>query len=152
MNNVYKSFLLTIFIITSSCSSSNYKKKEISSDPVMQADIKFCQYSVKEGFYNAFLKYADENIVKFSQEQFPVVGKKDLAKFFNGKAGTKSLIWEPVNGEIAQSGELGYTWGKWHLTDKDTTYYGNYFTLWKKQKDGTWKVLLDGGNSTPPPN
>ena len=27
----------------------------------------------------------------------------------------------------------------------------NYFTVWKKQGDGSWKVKLDGGNNTPKP-
>jgi hypothetical protein len=29
--------------------------------------------------------------------------------------------------------------------------YGNYMSVWKKQDDGSWKFVLDGGNTTPPP-
>jgi ketosteroid isomerase-like protein len=38
--------------------------------------------------------------------------------------------------------------------DKDgklVTDYGKYATLWKKQKDGSWKVVMDMGNSSPAP-
>ena len=143
------SFNMIIFL--SSCNSSYKNPGE--SDAVINADKKFCRYSVKEGFFNALLKYADKNIVKLNEGQFPVIGKSELTKLFGNRSGTKALIWEPVHGEVAESGDLGYTWGNWHLSDKekDTTYYGNYFTMWKKQSDGSWKVLLDGGNSTPPP-
>lgn len=151
MNSFGKIFFSTfLFATLSSCTGSNNNVNDTES--IMNEDKKFCQYSVREGFFKAILKYADENIVKLAEEQHPIVGKKDLAKVFGERIGTKDLIWDPVNGEVAESGELGYTWGNWHLTNKDTTYYGNYFTVWKKQPDGKWKVLLDGGNSTPPPN
>ncbi len=141
-------FMLTIFF---GCSSSSNKLNESDTSAIMKADIDFCEYSKKEGFYKAFLKYADEGIIKLSDGSYPMVGKKEVEKLYGDKSGTKELIWAPVYGEVAQSGELGYTWGQWHFTDRDTTYYGKYFTVWKKQENGSWKVALDGGNSTPPP-
>ena len=105
----------------------------------------------KEGFNNAILYYADTNIVKFEGSQLPIIGKVAFAKSFDKKTDLKTISWKPVNAEVAQSGDLGYTWGNWKLVTGDTTYYGNYFTAWKKQKDGNWKVTLDGGNSTPKP-
>jgi ketosteroid isomerase-like protein len=105
----------------------------------------------KEGFFKAILSYADDNIVKLNDGQFPDIGKKAIEEKYGDNTGPKTLTWEPVNAEVANSGELGYTWGNWKFTTPDTTYYGNYFTAWKKQKDGNWKVALDGGNSTPTP-
>ncbi|MEO8664671.1 MAG: DUF4440 domain-containing protein [Ignavibacteria bacterium] len=150
MDSLFKSLMLCLFIAgIYSCSGS--ENKTTDADVIMQEDIKFCKYSIKEGFFNAFLKFADAGIIKFSEGQHPVVGIKDLAKAYDNRPGTKDLIWEPVMGEVAESGDLGFTWGKWHFTNKDTTLYGNYFTVWKRQSDGSWKVLLDGGNSTPAP-
>lgn len=133
-----------------SCSSSKNDTSEVLKATIMNEDREFCKYALKEGFFNAFLKYADKDIVKFSEGQHASVGIAELRRVFDGRSGTKSLSWEPVDGKVAESGELGYTWGKWKLSAKDSAYYGNYFTLWKRQNDGTWKVLLDGGNSTPP--
>lgn len=144
MINSYKIFFCFFITLSlQSCGSSNSKVNE--AEVILQADKKFCQYSVKKGFFKAFLKYADDDIVKLGEERFPVIGKKELSKVFDGRSGTKELIWEPVDGKLAESGELGYTWGNWHFNDKDkdTTYYGNYFTVWKKSPDGNWKVLLD---------
>ena len=52
---------------------------------------------------------------------------------------------------VALSGELGYTSGTTDLTFKDTsgktlTKKGNYLTVWKKDADGSWKVLFDSFN------
>jgi ketosteroid isomerase-like protein len=67
-----------------------------------------------------------------------------------------SLAWTPVKAEMAASGELGYTYGNYVLKNKDkdgklVTQYGKYASIWKKQKDGSWKVALDMGNSSPEP-
>jgi len=56
---------------------------------------------------------------------------------------------------VSRSGDLGYTTGPWEfrqngIDDKEVAY-GNFVTLWKKQADGTWKVLVDLGISNPPP-
>jgi ketosteroid isomerase-like protein len=63
------------------------------------------------------------------------------------------LTWEPVKVEVSISGDLGYTFGNWELYDyqRGKIRYGNYITIWRKQKDGTWRWVLDGGNTTPRP-
>ena len=59
-----------------------------------------------------------------------------------------TMTWEPRNAVVAQSGELGYTYGVYALRPsvKDTVIYGTYVSIWKKEKDGTWKFVLDSGN------
>lgn len=148
---ILKLLIIVLFTVISSCgSSSDFADNKADVNAIKKADTDFCRYAVKEGFFNAFLKYADKGIIKFSDGRFPVTGIKALSESFKGKPGPKNLIWSPEYGEVAVSGELGYTWGNWIMKTEDTTYYGNYFTVWKKQKDGSWKVKLDGGNSTPP--
>jgi ketosteroid isomerase-like protein len=44
------------------------------------------------------------------------------------------------------SGDLGYTYELFTVTAKDTTMQGTYVSIWKKQKDGNWKFVLDTGN------
>jgi len=36
--------------------------------------------------------------------------------------------------------------GQLEICIADTTVYGNYFTVWKKQSDENWKMLLDADN------
>jgi ketosteroid isomerase-like protein len=53
--------------------------------------------------------------------------------------------------EASISGDMGYTFGNWKFTKKDRVMYGNYSTIWKKQVNGSWKFVCDGGNITPKP-
>ena len=140
--------LLCVFIF-SSC-SNKYPETANHKQEITDTDMAMSELAEKEGFFKAIIFYADDDMVKFSDGQFPVIGKSAFAEKYGDNAGPKTLTWEPIIAEVANSGELGYTWGNWKFVQPDTTYYGNYFTVWKKQIDGKWKVVLDGGNSTPP--
>ena len=83
----------------------------------------------------------------------PVVGhdaiRELMAPAFD--AGGFALTWEPEAGEIAASGDLGYTRGRWEsrATGPDgvvAVRTGSYVTIWKRVADGSWKVTLDIGN------
>lgn len=133
-----------------SCNQFKNNVKQ-NKQELINADSAMSDLAVKEGFNHSILFYADTNIVKFGDNRLPIIGKTALAASFENSPDIKTLSWQPVNAEVAQSSDIGYTWGNWKFVAKDTTYYGNYFTAWKKQKDGSWKVTLDGGNSTPKP-
>jgi len=65
------------------------------------------------------------------------------------------LTWRPVKIDVAASGDLAYSLGTWQLKGKnsegkDVTQTGKYITVWKKQKDGSWKVVADTGTVDPP--
>jgi ketosteroid isomerase-like protein len=59
------------------------------------------------------------------------------------------LNWAPIYGDIASSGDLGYTTGPFLIEDRSParrpTRHGMYSSVWKKQADGSWKVVLDLG-------
>src|SRR5256885_3053380 len=66
------------------------------------------------------------------------------------------LTWKPAKIDVAASGDLAYSLGNWQLKGKDpqgndVTQTGKYITVWKKQKDGSWKVVADTGTVDPPP-
>lgn len=140
------SFNIIVFISCNQTSDTGKLKQEI-----VDTDKAMSKLAIEEGFFKAILFYADDDIIKLNDGQYPVIGKKEFEEKIGNDLGPKTLTWEPVNAEVANSGELGYTWGNWKFVRSDTIYYGNYFTIWKKQKNGKWKVALDGGNTTPPP-
>ena len=62
-----------------------------------------------------------------------------------------SLQWKPLKAEMSRSGDLGYTFGTYERKKngpdgKLVTQTGKYMTIWKRQKDGAWKVIADMGN------
>ena len=60
------------------------------------------------------------------------------------------LHWEPSFAEVSASGDIGFTVGTFtgQRTARDgdpVPTSGKYVTLWQKNVDGEWKVLLDAG-------
>ena len=53
------------------------------------------------------------------------------------------LEWWPNFAGVARSGDLGFTTGGVAFNGRRT---GHYFTIWKRQPDGSWKWVYDGGS------
>ncbi|HUL02484.1 MAG TPA: nuclear transport factor 2 family protein [Gemmatimonadales bacterium] len=69
-----------------------------------------------------------------------------MAKTFADTSFT--LTWDPDHGDV--SGDVGYTDGRFEVRFRDdkgnpVSRTGRYLTVWKKQADGTWKVVRDIG-------
>lgn len=142
--------LLLISLIILSC-NRDQKNIERNKEELIKADIAMSDMAQVSGFTTAIIHYADSDIVKFTDTRLPVIGLAALSASYNKDDDVRSISWKPVKAEASASGDLGYTWGYWKFVARDTTYHGVYFTAWKKQKDGSWKVALDGGNETPKP-
>jgi ketosteroid isomerase-like protein len=65
------------------------------------------------------------------------------------------LAWSPDVAEVSDGGDMGYTIGSFDLTVDDAdgeplTRTGKYVTIWKRQDDGSWKVVADTFNFDAP--
>ena len=94
----------------------------------------------------AFVQYIDSNGVLLRPGHYPIVGKEALEYLKQAVDSSFTLTWEPQEAIVAESGELGYTYGLYNFTDKDTSFQGTYVSIWRKQADGNWKYVLDSGN------
>jgi ketosteroid isomerase-like protein len=115
---------------------------------MMDADRAFSKMSEEKGMKNAFLEYIDSNGVLLRPNHLPIVGADAIDYLIQQNDSTFILKWEPRNGTVAHSGELGYTYGKYTWFSKDSTgktseNKGIFHTVWKKQKDGTWRFVWD---------
>ncbi len=167
MKNVMRALAVLIVIIIGilflnrEISDTGVKnKKEMTEQAkadLIRTDIEFYNISQKAGTGRAFIDFADDSAVLMRQDRFPAIGKPEVIKLYTGRENIITpLKWKPVKAEISNDGTLGYTYGNWEFASKDKRgkediLYGNYVTIWKKQKDGKWKYVLDGGNTTPPP-
>ena len=143
--------LIGAFIFIIACSPQQTDLSSSAKQEILKADKEMSDMASQSGFQKALLAYAHDSLIKPEDGQHPVIGKKALEDDWKGKSGTKDISWEPTRVEAAKSGELGYTFGNWKYVTSDTTFYGNYYTAWKKEKDGAWKWVIDGGNNTPAP-
>ncbi len=60
------------------------------------------------------------------------------------------LTWTPIRAEVSTDGQLGYSYGQYDRKidspeGQPVARGGTYITVWKKQKDGSWKVLSNFG-------
>lgn len=61
--------------------------------------------------------------------------------------GEPLIEWWPLFAGVARSGELGFTTGP---AARDQEGYGHYFTVWRRQEDGSWLWVYDGGSNASP--
>ena len=148
-----KHFLLYGLISLSlfSCSDRGKKTPGDTGDDkmkMMDADRTFSRLSEAKGMKSAFLDYIDSNGVLLRPNHLPLLGADAIDYLIQQNDSSFTLKWEPKNGMVAASGDLGYTYGLYIIkpTSKDTLIYGNYVSIWKKQSDGNWKFVLDSGN------
>lgn len=148
-------FLVFTGLLLLSVSCNFFPKKEpvatgtaLDKLNMMDADRAFSKMSEEKGMKNAFLEYIDSNGVLLRPNHLPIVGADAIDYLIQQNDSTYTLKWEPRNGTVAHSGELGYTYGIYALkpTDKDTIIYGTYVSIWKKDSKGNWKYVLDSGN------
>ena len=126
------------------------------ADTLKRLEGEFMRASAERGSQGYMSYYADD-AVEVPNGAAIIHGKVEIAKgmgFLDDK--NNQLIWTPVGADISASGDLGYTYGNYefHSKDKDgkpSVEYGKYTSIWKLQKDGSWKVVLDMGNAGPVP-
>jgi len=85
----------------------------------------------------------------------PLIGKVAIAKSANWSPKDYQLTWTPTDATMGPSGDMGYTWGHYEGRSKDANgnpvlTSGRYITMWRKEPDGSWKVVLDAGANEPP--
>ncbi len=108
----------------------------------------FARRSLDAGWKQAFLDYFADEAVGF---QAGAVGlaKDQIAKNPDPPPGL-SLAWEPRYGDISGSGELGFLTGPVvSQAQGRPPRHQVYASIWKRQRDGTFKVVLDVGVPTP---
>ncbi len=145
-----KSLLILRYLSLLSCSrksdSSALADKLILIEEIKSTDILFSASSQIVGMNKAFFEFADENAVLLKPNSYPIVGKQEVKKVMSGDDSHFNLTWQPIDGDVATSGDLGYTYGTYTFETAYTTTYGTYLSIWKKDSLGNWKWTLDTGN------
>jgi ketosteroid isomerase-like protein len=146
-------FLAVLFVAGVSARGQANHKVEDSLRAADQAWLKV--YAAKD--LDKTVAFFDEQGSILADNQPAATGKKAITEVFREefKLQDYKLTWAITWAGVAASGDLGYTSGTYDFSCKDAsgkliTDKGKYLTVWKKQKDGSWKVLLDMSNSDLP--
>jgi ketosteroid isomerase-like protein len=122
---------------------------------LMEADRAFAEATAKQGT-EGWVSHFAETGTMFRDGEI-VRGHESIRTLMDPAFATEGsgIAWEPTEAEIAASGDLGYTIGRFESTvigpnGGRQTRTGSYVTIWKKQGDGTWKVAVDIGSNNVP--
>ncbi len=122
-----------------------------SAEALAQVDIEFSRLSAAEGAAKAFGVYlADNALEAFADTSHPADKAAILARLRQLDDMGLVFVWAPHRAETAQTGDFGYTFGKWELQKKsgEVVARGYYTSIWKRT-DGAWKAIFDMGNQSP---
>lgn len=118
---------------------------------MIETERAFAARALVVGWKDAFLDYFAPSAIGFAEGK-PGAAREQIAKNPDPPKDLQ-LIWEPRYGDIAASGELGFLTGPVRniraSRDGGKPRFSNYASIWKRQKDGSFKVVMDVGINTP---
>jgi ketosteroid isomerase-like protein len=148
MNPRFVTVVLSTVLLLAACArpdTERYKAELIAADKAFSAS------SAKDGARAAFLRVIARDCKILAVDTRTGADAVNVA-FLQLPAAAK-LTWEPAFVDVSDSGDLGYTWGRYQLIVPLSNpgvapliRRGTYVTLWKRQRGGKWAVVLDGGN------
>jgi len=118
------------------------------------ADTAFSRDAALRGTGRAFAAFAASDAQVFSGPGEFISGPDAIMDSFGPASRDNSLVWHPLLGEVARSGDLGFTVGNAVFTGKredgaPLVRHSKYLTVWKRQRDGEWRFVVDGGSARP---
>jgi hypothetical protein len=134
--------------------------RETLKAELVRAEADFCRQAAELGIGEAFAanmadQAFDASRLTLSRAEYEAGLKAARAKGPAPKG--MKLVWAPMMVDVSDDGTLGYTWGKYEFTPPPAAdgkaaapTVGIYFTVWKRQADGSWKFVYDGGPKIEP--
>jgi ketosteroid isomerase-like protein len=148
MNPRFAAVVLSAALLLAACARNDTER---SKAELIAADKAFSASSAKDGARAAFLRVIARDCKLLAVDTRS--GADAVNTAFLQLPATAKLTWEPAFVDVSNSGEMGYTWGRYQLVIPMSKpgvapliRRGTYVTLWKRQRGGKWAVVLDGGN------
>ena len=148
MKNFIK--LLILSLVLNSCSPKSEKKNlAYTKLEIVKVEKDFEKLVDKKGLAEGFYQFADSNAVIKRERDALIIGKENIKNYYlNPKYQSATVTWSPDAVTVSDGGDMASTYGKYIWTSKDPSgkervLKGVFHTVWKKQKDGSWKYIWD---------
>jgi len=149
MREILRIGAIVLCVLTTTVIVAAQKESERTQNrrTLVEMEHAFAKAAATKVTRDAFLEFLADDRIVF--QPGPVNGKK----FWTDRQPRKGLLsWEPMFADVSRAGDLGYTTGPWEFRtngpDDQPVAFGQYFTIWKRQHDGSWKAVLDRGVSS----
>jgi hypothetical protein len=118
---------------------------------MLETERAFAQRAAETGWKQAFLEYFSDSAIGYGDGD--VGFAKDQIRQSPDPPKDQQLLWDPRYGDVARSGELGYLTGPSRnilpSRNNGRPRHGAYASVWKRERDGSFRVVLDVGVNTP---
>jgi ketosteroid isomerase-like protein len=148
--------LLAIAVLLSVAGQQPLAQPGIPPDLAAMAatEREFARAAAAKGWRDAFLEFFADDAIAFTPEVAPA--KDGLRKQPPAPPSEFELLWEPRTGDVAASGDLGWLTGPSTAINHKAPggakpRYGCYLSIWRRQPDGRWRVIVDVGVNAPAP-
>jgi ketosteroid isomerase-like protein len=150
MKNVLILSILVIFVVANLPAQDRTVSKDQAD--MVATERAFAKLGFERGIRESFIKYFAPDCIAFAPD--PAKIRAELEKQEPDKFPLPVTVnWAPVWGDISAAGDMGYNTGPVVYEDtgekKRPTRHVIFFSVWKKQADGKWLVVLDVGSGLP---
>ncbi len=127
-----------------------------ASDSLLAADRALAAASREQGFVEAYSKSMGPDARKLDGGRPAAIGHDASMAVLSSYGNHLKLDWTPEEAVVAESGELGFTWGHFVQSGVDKAHktiyrYGKYLDVWRRGEDGVWRWIADIGTGDPAP-
>lgn len=116
-----------------------------NEEALIKTDRAFSAMAKSKGPAAAYAAFAAPDARMFDDGEGVVTGMDKIQKILEAEyAEGGTVSWTPKEAQASDDGTMGFTIGDWvYVTDGSPDQTGWYVTIWRKQKDGSWKFSVD---------
>ncbi len=148
-NQVDTAVVLAVALLAASCAPERGTGYEGHLSSLIEVERAFARAAAEQGVRDAFRAFLADDGILFRPRAL------NAQEWLSQQPVTPGLLhWEPAYADVSAAGDLGFTTGPWSFspdTSSPPVAHGQYFTIWKKVTDGSWKAVIDHGTFNPPP-
>jgi len=148
MKNTFK-ILIILFLLSSCTPKSKTNNLTYVKLEIVKTEKEFEKLIAAKGIAEGFYQFADSNAVIKREHDILIIGKNNIKNYYlNSKFQNATLTWSPDAVIVSEAGDMASSYGKYVWNSKNTSgknqvSKGIFHTVWKKQKDGSWKYIWD---------
>ena len=148
MRNYHNLFVL--LLVLNGCTHEG-KTKNVAyvKLQIVKAEKDFEKLVAEKGLAEGFYQFADSNAVIKRENDSLIIGKENIKAYYSDPMyKNKTVTWSPQDVRVSDAGDMASSYGKYVWTSKDDSgknqvIKGVFHTVWKRQKDGSWKYIWD---------
>ncbi len=155
---IFRLPIILVFLAALLCACNGSTiDKEAEARALMQLSQQWSEL-VASGDLEAGMDFWAEDAVMLPPDLPVLSGKDAIREYVTGAADIPGfkISWEPQGAHISKSGDMAYMIERNVIEldgedGKKIVTHGKVVTVWRKDRDGQWRNVIDMWNAAPPP-